>query len=99
MNDLMQYIKRVSKATDETLEKLLPPETSYPFSIHKLMRYSTFAGGKRVRPCLLMASHEACGEVSGIKALWLHQQHWRCFILSHLSMMIFLAWMMMIFAG
>jgi geranylgeranyl diphosphate synthase type II len=61
MNDLMQYIKRVSKATDETLEKLLPPETSYPFSIHKLMRYSTFAGGKRVRPCLLMASHEACG--------------------------------------
>ncbi|HON11860.1 MAG TPA: polyprenyl synthetase family protein [Chitinispirillaceae bacterium] len=61
MNDLMQYIKRVSKATDETLEKLLPPETSYPCSIHKLMRYSTFAGGKRVRPCLLMASYEACG--------------------------------------
>ena len=57
----MQYIKRVSKATDETLEKLLPPETSYPCSIHKLMRYSTFAGGKRVRPCLLMASYEACG--------------------------------------
>ncbi len=67
MSELMQYIKRASEATDATLEKLLPAETSYPYSIHKLMRYSTFAGGKRIRPCLLMASHEACGGQFGDK--------------------------------
>lgn len=61
MSDLKEYIKKVSAATDAALEKLLPAESTYPESIHKLMRYSTFAGGKRIRPCLLMATHEACG--------------------------------------
>jgi len=61
MNELMEYIKRVSDATNETLERVLPAETVYPSSIHKLMRYSSFAGGKRVRPCLVMAAYEACG--------------------------------------
>jgi geranylgeranyl diphosphate synthase type II len=61
MSDLKEYIKKVSAATDAALEKLLPSESTYPESIHKLMRYSTFAGGKRIRPCLLMATYEACG--------------------------------------
>jgi geranylgeranyl diphosphate synthase, type II len=60
MNDLKEYIKKVSAATDAALEKLLPTESTYPESIHRLMRYSTFAGGKRIRPCLLMATYEAC---------------------------------------
>jgi len=61
MNELMEYVKKVSDATNGALERILPSETSYPPSIHKLMRYSTFAGGKRVRPCLVMATYEACG--------------------------------------
>jgi len=61
MSDLKEYIKKVSAATDAVLERLLPTESTYPESIHKLMRYSTFAGGKRIRPCLLMATYEACG--------------------------------------
>jgi geranylgeranyl diphosphate synthase, type II len=61
MTDLKAYMKAVSAATDLTLDKLLPPSTDYPPSIHSLMRYSTFAGGKRVRPCLIMAAYEACG--------------------------------------
>lgn len=61
MSDFKEYSKKVSQATDETLDKVLPKETTYPDSIHKLMRYSTFAGGKRIRPCLLMATYEACG--------------------------------------
>ncbi|HEX3019094.1 MAG TPA: farnesyl diphosphate synthase [Chitinispirillaceae bacterium] len=61
MTDLKAYIKKVAQATDATLDKVLPLDTTYPFSIHKLMRYSTFAGGKRIRPCLLMATYQACG--------------------------------------
>src|SRR5438552_17063671 len=37
---------------DSTLERLLPAETQYPSSIHKAMRHSVFAGGKRLRPIL-----------------------------------------------
>src|SRR5271154_3938218 len=40
--------------TDATLERLLPPETQVPVSNHKAMRHSTFAGGKRLRPVLVM---------------------------------------------
>lgn len=61
MIDLKAYTKKVAQATDATLDRVLPSESTYPNSIHKLMRYSTFAGGKRIRPCLLMATYEACG--------------------------------------
>jgi len=61
MTDLKVYMASVAKLTEETLERLLPAEKTYPGSIHALMRYSIFAGGKRVRPTLVMAAHEACG--------------------------------------
>jgi geranylgeranyl diphosphate synthase type II len=41
-------------AVDEQLQRLLPAETVHPVSIHKAMRYSVFAGGKRVRPILCL---------------------------------------------
>ena len=65
MTDLKAYMASVVKLTDTTLERLLPPEKTYPESIHRLMRYSIFAGGKRVRPTLVMAAHEACGGTFG----------------------------------
>jgi len=37
---------------DAALERLIPPETQRPISIHKAMRHSVFAGGKRLRPVL-----------------------------------------------
>jgi geranylgeranyl diphosphate synthase, type II len=40
------------EAVDATLERLMPPESTAPSSIHKAMRYSVFAGGKRIRPVL-----------------------------------------------
>jgi len=40
--------------TDAALERLLPPATEYPASIHQAMRHSVFAGGKRLRPTLCM---------------------------------------------
>ncbi len=65
MSDLNGYMKRVAELTDNALNRLLPGEESYPPSIHRLMRYSTFAGGKRIRPCLTMAAWEACGGAFG----------------------------------
>ena len=42
--------------TDEALERLLPAADQYPASIHRAMRHSVFAGGKRLRPILCMES-------------------------------------------
>lgn len=67
MNELKGYIQRVSELVNAALQEILPAEDAYPQSIHRVMRYSTFAGGKRIRPCLLMASHEACGGAFGDK--------------------------------
>jgi geranylgeranyl diphosphate synthase type II len=41
-------------AVDASLERLLPPESARPASIHQAMRYSVFAGGKRIRPILCL---------------------------------------------
>ena len=40
--------------TEEALDRLLPPAAAIPTSIHQAMRHSTFAGGKRLRPILVM---------------------------------------------
>src|SRR5208283_3156394 len=44
---------------DAALDTLLPPKTAAPPTIHKAMRYSIFAGGKRIRPVLCLAACEA----------------------------------------
>ncbi len=59
--DLDQYLARVSKQVDAALDKLLPAESTPPPTIHKAMRYSIFAGGKRIRPVLCLAACEAAG--------------------------------------
>jgi len=53
---LPTFFEEDLQAVDSALQKLLPPEATPPASIHKAMRYSTFAGGKRVRPILCMES-------------------------------------------
>jgi geranylgeranyl diphosphate synthase type II len=40
--------------TDAALDRLIPDETQHPQSIHKAMRHSVFAGGKRLRPVLCL---------------------------------------------
>jgi geranylgeranyl diphosphate synthase type II len=46
---------------EEALDRALPPETAWPSTIHRAMRYSLFAGGKRIRPRLVLAAGEAVG--------------------------------------
>jgi geranylgeranyl diphosphate synthase type II len=41
-------------AADRALDRLIPSENQYPVSIHRAMRHSVFAGGKRLRPILSM---------------------------------------------
>ena len=41
-------------AIEAALERFLPPEAAQPSSIHRAMRYSVFAGGKRIRPVLCL---------------------------------------------
>jgi geranylgeranyl diphosphate synthase, type II len=43
-------------AIEGALERLMPPEHTAPSSIHRAMRYSVFAGGKRIRPVLCLES-------------------------------------------
>ncbi len=51
---LNQILEQGRVLTDAALERLLPPATQQPASIHQAMRHSVFAGGKRIRPILCM---------------------------------------------
>jgi geranylgeranyl diphosphate synthase, type II len=59
--NIKAYLAESKKLVDGCLERLLPPEDEAPSTIHKAMRYSVFAGGKRVRPILVLASGESLG--------------------------------------
>ncbi len=50
--DVKKTLRCGAELTDRALDRLLPAETQLPVSIHKAMRHSIFAGGKRVRPVL-----------------------------------------------
>jgi len=51
---LKQLLEQGRAIADDALERLLPPATQHPTSIHQAMRHSVFAGGKRLRPILCM---------------------------------------------
>ncbi|MGH9855040.1 MAG: polyprenyl synthetase family protein [Blastocatellia bacterium] len=59
--DVTEYFKRKAAQVDQWLDCLLPPESEIPYTIHQAMRYSTFAGGKRLRPILTVATGEIFG--------------------------------------
>ncbi len=58
---LNDWVQRRTQEVDAALNRFLPKATAKPATIHKAMRYSIFAGGKRMRPALLLAAAEACG--------------------------------------
>jgi geranylgeranyl diphosphate synthase type II len=61
MNDLRIYLKQQAETVNKALSALLPPAGERPAKLHEAMRYSIFAGGKRLRPVLCIAACEACG--------------------------------------
>lgn len=59
--DLKNYLEHRLARVDKALDNFLPAEDTLPASLHKAMRYSVFAGGKRIRPVLMLAACEAVG--------------------------------------
>ena len=67
---VQQLLKAGVERTDAALERLLPSADTQPHSIHRAMRHSTFAGGKRLRPLLCMeAARMVGGDVPGVEDL------------------------------
>ena len=58
--DLKAYLRSRQRKIDRALDGYLPSANTKPATIHKAMRYSLFAGGKRLRPILCLAAAEAC---------------------------------------
>jgi geranylgeranyl diphosphate synthase type II len=59
--NLDAYLSNHKKRVDKALREYLPPDHTYPTIIFQAVRYSLFAGGKRIRPILCMAAAEALG--------------------------------------
>jgi geranylgeranyl diphosphate synthase type II len=59
--DLAGWIGARRPILEAALHRALPPETAWPETIHRAVRYSLFAGGKRIRPLLALAAAEAVG--------------------------------------
>ncbi len=59
--DLKAWVKARAKEVNRALDGFIPKARSKPATIHEAMRYSLFAGGKRMRPALTLAAAEACG--------------------------------------
>ncbi|HEY2681175.1 MAG TPA: farnesyl diphosphate synthase [Candidatus Udaeobacter sp.] len=58
--NLKNYLATRQKLIDGALDRYLPKATMKPMTLHRAMRYSLFAGGKRLRPILCLAAAEAC---------------------------------------
>ena len=63
--NLRDYLGEQQKLVEAHLDRLTPPETQPPATIHRAMRYSLFAGGKRIRPILCLEAARASGVEPG----------------------------------
>ncbi len=63
--NVRDYLAQQQKLVDGHLDRLAPLETQPPETIHRAMRYSLFAGGKRIRPILCLEAARAAGEEPG----------------------------------
>jgi len=59
--NLEAFLASSTASVNSALDHFLPAEKTRPATIHRAMRYSLFAGGKRMRPALVLASAAACG--------------------------------------
>ncbi|MDX1581457.1 MAG: polyprenyl synthetase family protein, partial [Alphaproteobacteria bacterium] len=59
--DLKLYLREKAALVDEALDRFLPAADILPGALHQAMRYSVMAGGKRIRPVLMLAACAAAG--------------------------------------
>lgn len=57
----LDYLSRISKEAEKKFDEFLPPVADRPERLHEAMRYSMFAGGKRLRPALVRAAFDMFG--------------------------------------
>ena len=63
--NIKDYLQNRSALVDRALERWMPGDEVLPRSLHQAMRYSVFAGGKRLRPILMIAACESLGGHAG----------------------------------
>ena len=63
--NIKDYLQNRSALVDRALERWMPGQEVLPRSLHQAMRYSVFAGGKRLRPILMIAACESLGGHAG----------------------------------
>jgi geranylgeranyl diphosphate synthase type II len=67
--NLRDYLIRQQQLVESELDRLVPAETAPPATIHRAMRYSLFAGGKRIRPILCIeAAKTVSDSLDGVAA-------------------------------
>lgn len=59
--DLQAYLSKRLELVNSALDELLPAEDEFPTTLNRAVRYSVFAGGKRIRPVLVLGACEAVG--------------------------------------
>ena len=64
---LKEFLSEQQRVIDAALDRFTPAESQHPATIHRAMRHSLFAGGKRIRPilCIASASAPASGDTNG----------------------------------
>ena len=61
MTDATALLTEAAALAEAALDARLPAEAVEPARLHRAMRYAVFAGGKRLRPCLVLLACRACG--------------------------------------
>jgi len=61
LSQFLALLAQKASLVDEALDAFLPPADRHPAIIHEALRYSVFAGGKRLRPALTLAAAEVAG--------------------------------------
>lgn len=61
MAEIADFLSGVKSDVDSVLDSLIPPDSQEPRNLHAAIRWSVFAGGKRVRPAIVIAVGEALG--------------------------------------
>jgi geranylgeranyl diphosphate synthase type II len=62
MSSLTEFLAAQQQVVDQALDRLTPPDSALPQTIHRAMRYSLFAGGKRIRPILCLQAAVAIAD-------------------------------------
>lgn len=60
-SSLSTWLKSTRSTIEKSLRTSVPPATTKPITLHRALRYSLLAGGKRLRPILCVAASETCG--------------------------------------